>query len=95
MVPPTALVGLPHTWAFEPRPLLRDLVPAGMTMAQMAQRWILDFDAVSVIIPGASSPAQARENASVAGLPPLSVDLHDALREFYHGKVHDHIRGPY
>ena len=87
--------GLPFDRGLQLVDELRDLVPAGMTMAQMTQRWILDFDAVSVIIPGASSPAQARENASVAGLPPLSVDLHDALREFYHGKVHDHIRGPY
>lgn len=39
---------------------LKPLVPAGMTMAQMAMRWILDHEAVSVIIPGASSSACER-----------------------------------
>jgi aryl-alcohol dehydrogenase-like predicted oxidoreductase len=48
-----------------------------------------------VIIPGASTPAQARENAAVSKLPPLSKDLHATLSEFYQNEVHAHIRGPY
>jgi aryl-alcohol dehydrogenase-like predicted oxidoreductase len=74
---------------------LKAHLPTGMTMAQMTQRWILDHDAVSVIIPGATSPGQVRENAAVSDLPPLSEDLHDFLRDFYQRKVHKHIRGPY
>ncbi len=64
-------------------------------MAQMTQRWILDFEAVSVIIPGASTPEQARENATVSDLPPLSDDLHAFLRGFYRDGVHQHVRGAY
>lgn len=52
--------------------LLRPLVPAGTTMAQMALRWILMFDAVSTIIPGAKNPAQAADNAAASDLPPLT-----------------------
>ena len=74
---------------------LKPLVPAGMTMAQMAMRWILDHEAVSVIIPGASSSAQARENAAVAGLPPLSPQLHEEFARFYRDEVRSNIRGPY
>jgi aryl-alcohol dehydrogenase-like predicted oxidoreductase len=74
---------------------LKPHVPEGMTMAQMTQRWILDFEAVSVIIPGASTPEQARENAAVSDLPPLSDDLHAFLREFYRDGVHQHVRGAY
>ena len=66
-----------------------------MTMAQMAMRWILDHEAVSVIIPGASSVAQARENAAVSALPPLPVSLREELARFYRDEVHGHIRGPY
>lgn len=74
---------------------LKSLVPAGMTMAQMSMRWILDHEAVSVIIPGASSVAQAKENAAVSALPPLSPELHAELSAFYRDQVRSHIRGPY
>ncbi|HJM65421.1 MAG: aldo/keto reductase [Roseibacillus sp.] len=87
--------GIPFERGLQLADQLRPLVPEGMTMAQMSQRWILDFEAVSVIIPGASSPEQARENATVSTLSPLSAELHDTLRQFYSRDVHEHIRGPY
>jgi aryl-alcohol dehydrogenase-like predicted oxidoreductase len=74
---------------------LKSAVPEGMSMAQMALRWCLDHDAVSVVIPGARTPQQAIANAAVSDLPPLSHDLHQFLSSFYHTKVADHIRGVY
>lgn len=74
---------------------LEDKVPEGYTMAQMAMRWLLDQDAVSTIIPGASSPAQVKENARVSSLEPLSENLHQELFDFYQNKVGQHIRGAY
>lgn len=74
---------------------LKTLIPSGFTLAQMALRWILDYDAVSVVIPGATRPAQALDNAAISDLPPLSSELHQTLREFYKNEVWDHIRGPY
>ena len=50
---------------------LRALVPEGATLAQLALRWILGFDAVSTVIPGAKTPEQARANAAAADLPAL------------------------
>ena len=50
---------------------LRPLVPGGMTMAQLALRWILGFDAVSTVIPGARTPDQARANAAASDVPAL------------------------
>lgn len=87
--------GLPFEKGVELSEALKALVPEGMTMAQMALRWILDFDAVSVIIPGASNPGQARGNVTASELPPLGEDLHAKLREFYETQVAAHIRGPY
>jgi aryl-alcohol dehydrogenase-like predicted oxidoreductase len=74
---------------------LKPLLPAGMTMAQMALRWILDYEAVSVVIPGASSPAQALANAQASDLTRLPEDLHSQLADYYRTRVRDHIRGPY
>jgi hypothetical protein len=74
---------------------LKPLVPAGMTLAQMAQRWLLDFEAVSVVITGASRPEQVRANAAASALPPLGRELHKQLAEFYRTHVAHQIRGPY
>ena len=87
--------GLPFEKGVELADALKEQVPEGMTMAQMALRWILDHDAVSVIIPGASSPAQAQSNAVAAALAPLSPELHESFRTFYTQQVHQHIRGLY
>jgi aryl-alcohol dehydrogenase-like predicted oxidoreductase len=62
---------------------LRPLVPEEATLAQLALRWILDFDAVSTTIPGAKTPEQARANATAAELPPLSQATHDVIADVY------------
>jgi aryl-alcohol dehydrogenase-like predicted oxidoreductase len=87
--------GLPFERGVELADELKPYVPEGFSMAQMAQRWILDHEAVTVIIPGASRPDQARANAAVSNLPALSEELHASLREFYRTAVLQHIRGPY
>ena len=74
---------------------LRPLVPAGMTMGDMALRWCLDFDAVSAVIPGARNPEQARANARASALPPLGPELHAQLANFYTREVEAQIRGAY
>jgi aryl-alcohol dehydrogenase-like predicted oxidoreductase len=71
------------------------LVPSPLTMPQMALRWILDHSAVSVVIPGASSPAQVHGNVSASSLAPLPPALHEELAKVYRGAVAEHIRGPY
>lgn len=87
--------GLPFEKGVELAGLIKPLIPKGMTMAQMAIRWVLDHDAISVVIPGASSSKQAQSNAEVSDLPPLSKELHKKLSEIYMNEVHKHIRGPY
>ena len=53
---------------------VRDLVPEGATLSQLALRWILMHDGVTAAIPGAKSPEQARANAAASDLPPLSTE---------------------
>ncbi|HYG10864.1 MAG TPA: aldo/keto reductase [Pyrinomonadaceae bacterium] len=87
--------GLPFAAGVELTDALKPSVPAGMTLAQMALRWILDFQAVTTVIPGASKPSQVARNVEVSELPPLGADLHARLQEFYTSRVADQIRGPY
>ncbi|MGE5221552.1 MAG: aldo/keto reductase [Omnitrophica WOR_2 bacterium] len=70
---------------------LRALVPAGMTMAQMALRWILMFDAVTCAIPGAKRPEQVAENVSAADLPPLSQDTMNRISQVYANRIREQV----
>lgn len=87
--------GLPFDKGVELAAKIKTLVPEGLTMAQMALRWLLDYDAVSTIIPGASRPDQVIANASATALPPLSQDLHAKLEKLYKEEIADQIRGKY
>jgi aryl-alcohol dehydrogenase-like predicted oxidoreductase len=62
---------------------LKPLVPAGATLAQLALRWILMFEAVSCVIPGAKNPEQAEANARASDLPPLSEAQMATVRQIY------------
>jgi aryl-alcohol dehydrogenase-like predicted oxidoreductase len=62
---------------------LAPLVPDGWTMTQFALRSVLDQPGVSLVIPGARNPDQARENASAGDLPPLPAQAHAVITEVY------------
>ncbi len=87
--------GLPFQTGVELANEIRDMLPPDMTMAQASLRWILDHDAVTTVIPGASSPEQVTSNVAVSEILKLSNDLHQRLSEFYQARVDQHIRGPY
>ncbi len=70
---------------------LRPLVPARASMAQFALRWILMFDAVSVVIPGAKNPAQAQSNAAASSLPPLSEEAMAETKRIYDEMIRDQV----
>lgn len=73
---------------------LSEHLPEGWNHADLALRWILDHDAVTTVIPGASRPEQARANARASTLPSLSDETHEALKTFYLSRVRDHIACP-
>ena len=87
--------GIPYPKAVALADELKAFLPEGYTLAQMAQRWILDHEAVTTVITGASRPDQVQANASVSDLPPLSPELRATLRNFYDESVASQIRGPY
>jgi aryl-alcohol dehydrogenase-like predicted oxidoreductase len=70
---------------------LRPLVPEGASMAQLALRYILMWDAVTCAIPGAKRPDQAEANTRAADLPPLSEATLSRIQELYRSRVRPHV----
>lgn len=62
---------------------LRRLVSDGATMAQLALRWILMFEAVSSVIPGAKTPTQVNDNTASSDLAALDSATMDRIAEIY------------
>jgi aryl-alcohol dehydrogenase-like predicted oxidoreductase len=83
--------GVPYGVGLEAVERLRALVPHGATLAQFALRWILMFDAVTCVIPGAKTPQQALDNAGATRLPPLTEDVMQACRAVYEELIHPHV----
>ena len=62
---------------------LKSLVPRGATLAEFALKWILSFEAVSCVIPGARRPSQVEDNARASDLGPLDADTLAAVQVIY------------
>jgi aryl-alcohol dehydrogenase-like predicted oxidoreductase len=62
---------------------IKGVLPKGMTLAQMALKWILMHEEVSVVIPGAKRPSQVEDNAQASDLPPLSDSVMNKVEDIY------------
>ena len=56
---------------------LKSITPEGFSLSQLALKWILMHEAVSVIIPGAKNSDQVLKNISASSLP----DIHDVMQK--------------
>lgn len=54
-----------------------------LSLAQVALRWVLMFDAVSTVIPGASRPEQVASNIAAGDLRPLTKAEMEAVEAVY------------
>jgi aryl-alcohol dehydrogenase-like predicted oxidoreductase len=73
-VPENLKSSLEHAEALKP------LIPAGISMPEMAMRFILNEPTVSTIIPGMRKPRHVRANLAASDSGPLSDELRNALR---------------
>jgi aryl-alcohol dehydrogenase-like predicted oxidoreductase len=62
---------------------LRALLPAGMTMPELALRYIASFPAVTCSIPGARRVEQVEQNVAAGSKGPLDAGLLSALAQIY------------
>lgn len=83
--------GVPYEVGLAAVERIRPLVSGDTTMAKFALRWILMFDAVTVVIPGARNPAQAISNSEAADLAPLSDELIGKIRDIYDQEIKPHV----
>jgi aryl-alcohol dehydrogenase-like predicted oxidoreductase len=75
--------GVDYDTALQAVEALKALVPAGVTLAQFALRWIQMFSAVTCSIPGGKRPSQVEDNCAAADLPPLSDAQIAACQHIY------------
>ena len=69
---------------------LKLIIPDGFSLSQLALKWILMHDAVSVVIPGAKNPDQALDNISASSLPNIN-DLMKQIEDIYTTHLKDDI----
>jgi len=79
--------GVDYETGLEAVAQLGSLVPPGASLAQAALRWILMFDAVSCIIPGARRPDQVADNAATVELRPFTESEMAAVRRIYDDSI--------
>ncbi|MBK9125656.1 MAG: aldo/keto reductase [Chloroflexi bacterium] len=70
---------------------IRELLPKNATMAQFALKWILMFDAVTTVIPGAKRPSQAEDNCAASDLEPLSDAQMHAIANIYNTLIRPQV----
>lgn len=70
---------------------LEGVKPEGYSMAQMALKWILSFDEVSVTIPGAKSKEHVRDNAEASELPKLPPEVNREARQVYEELIKEQV----
>lgn len=83
--------GVPYDVALAAVEELRAALPAGWPMAEAALRWCLMDDAVTVAIPGAKSPEQARANAAAGSREALPEPVMAEVRRIYDARIRPHV----
>ena len=75
--------GIPFDTGLETVDELRALFPGQENLASVALRWILDFDDVSTVIPGASRLEQVAINLAASDRAPIPEDIRQRVDEIY------------
>ncbi len=83
--------GVPYEDGLQAVEELKALVPPGTTLAELALRWILMFDGVGTVIPGARRASQVKENCAAGDMPPLSEQQMSVVRSVYDRYVRAHV----
>jgi aryl-alcohol dehydrogenase-like predicted oxidoreductase len=70
---------------------LRRILPRGMSMTQLALKWILMHHGVSCAIPGGKTPEQVEENCGAASVPRLSRGVMRQIQDIYNRLIRDDV----
>ncbi len=72
---------------------IKKLFPQHSNLPTIALKWILMFDEISCVIPGASSPDQVLSNIAASELPSLTPAQMDSIKEIYNKNIWPLIAG--
>jgi len=70
---------------------LKELFPDDPILVIWALRWVLMFDAVSCVIPGASKLAHVESNMTASDLPPLTDEQMAGVKAVYEKYIKDPV----
>jgi aryl-alcohol dehydrogenase-like predicted oxidoreductase len=70
---------------------IRKLFPGRENLAPLALRWVLMFEQVSCVIPGASRPEQLDLNLSALEEPPFTPEQMEGVKEIYNTHLREQI----
>ena len=70
---------------------LKKVFPDYTNLAPIALRWILDFEQVSCIIPGASRVEQVLSNVQAGQLPALTKEQHQSIQKIYEEYIKESV----
>ncbi|QNF33931.1 aldo/keto reductase [Adhaeribacter swui] len=79
--------GLDYNTGLEAVEEIKKLFPDQENLAPVALRWILQFEAVSCIIPGASKPNQLTSNLQALEVPDLTPEQWEGVKAIYEAKI--------
>jgi aryl-alcohol dehydrogenase-like predicted oxidoreductase len=82
--------GVDFTKALKVVEELKSIIPDGFSLSQLALKWILMHDAVSVVIPGAKNSDQVLSNTLASSLPNID-DLMKKIEDIYTTHLKDDI----
>ncbi|REG81514.1 aldo/keto reductase [Algoriphagus antarcticus] len=83
--------GVPLGKAFPAVEELKDFFKGDGDLAALALRWILMYDEVSVVIPGASTSSQLEENVKAGQLPNLTDEQMIGVKKIYDKYIREEV----
>jgi aryl-alcohol dehydrogenase-like predicted oxidoreductase len=83
--------GVPYDVGVEAAERLKKVFPNTKNLAPFALKWILQFNEVSCIIPGASKTDQVYSNVSASELPDLTPDQMREVKQIYDEMIRPHV----
>ena len=83
--------GVPYDIGLQAVDAIKEVFPAQPNLAPIALRWILDFNAVSCIIPGVSKLPQLYSNLSASEMKPMSQAQKERLQAIYEEDIRQHV----
>ena len=83
--------GVPYKVGLEAVERLRKIFPDTDNLAPIALKWILSFDAVSCVIPGASKVSQVHSNLKANDLPEITAHQKEQVQQVYDELIKEHV----